>query len=109
LDRVDGFPLPNSIGDGLGLLLLWRVSLVRLFLICDLGITLWLSLIIIFFLFLLWLFFDLNFFSNILRGVKFDWVVDEFRVLFDEVFDFFLLDIFCGIIFQIEGHSGTTT
>jgi hypothetical protein len=105
LDLVDGIPLPDLLGDSLGLGLLWSFLLGRLgfTLVLDLGVIL-LSLFssgLSEFLLLI-----RHLLADFLREEKLDGVLDELRIFLHKVFDLVLLDVLDGIILQVKGYAG---
>lgn len=37
-----------------------------------------------------------------------DWIADELRVLFHNLFDSSFLEVFCLVVFQVQDHPGAT-
>jgi hypothetical protein len=110
LDFVDSLPLPELLLDHLGG---WFVSLffsvieaVRFFLGSDLKIVTFM--IDVFNLNLAFWLLSVNWDLNLLlfSNVQTDGVVDEFRVLLDQVLDFSLISEFKSIFLQVKGDTG---
>ena len=105
LDLVDGIPLPDLLGDSLGLGLLGSFLLGRLglTLVLDFGVIL-LNLIssgLSGFILLIG-----NLLADFLGEEKLDGVLDELGVFLHEVLDLVLLDVLDGIVLQVKGDTG---
>jgi hypothetical protein len=105
LDLIDGVPLPDLLGDSLGLGLLGSFLLGRLgfTLVLDFGVIL-LSLLSSGLSGLLLLIGHLL--ADFLGKEKLDGVLDELRVFLHEVLDLVLLDVLDGIVLQVKGDTG---
>ena len=104
-DLVDSVPLPDLLGDSLGLGLFGSFLLGRLgfTLVLDFGVIL-LSLIscgLSGFLLLIG-----NLLADFLGEEKLDGVLDELGVFLHEVLDLVLLDVLDGIVLQVKGDTG---
>ena len=105
LDLVDGVPLPDLLGDSLGLGFLGSFLLGRLgfTLVLDFSVIL-LSLLSSGLSGLLFLIGYLL--ADFLGKEKFDGVLDELRVFLHEVLDLVLLDVLDGVVLQVKGDTG---
>ena len=105
LDLVDGVPLPDLLGDSLGL------GLLGSFLLGRLGLTLVLDFSVILLSLLCsglggLLLLIGNLLADFLGEEKLDGVLDELRVFLHEVLDLVLLDILDGVVLQVKGDTG---
>ena len=102
---IDGVPLPDLLGDSLGL------GLLGSFLLGRLGLTLVLDFGVILLSFISgglsrFLLLIRNLLADFFGEEKLDGVLDELRVFLHEVLDLVLFDVLDGVVLQVKRDTG---